>query len=478
MTGKAVLINPPGPDERSWVREGRCQQWDIWNAPFAPYSLAMISTHLKKSGMNTLIIDSGAHGKNLEQVLSDCDGFNPALAFISVSSPTIKSDLGWFSRHLKKRLPAIKIAAIGIHVSRFPEEVLTGYMALDFVIVGEPELTSGELAVAVREGKSVDSIRGLAHRDGDGMVQVNTRRDFAEDIDSLGLPDWGDLDFSRYLMPIKQRPFSLIGFSRGCPFPCKFCAAHMYGGSRLRKRSVESLIEEIEFNVSLGVRDFLFWAEHATLDKDFLDDFLEAIIKRGLHRRISWVCNSRVDSSSREMFVKMRKAGCWQIAFGFEFGDDTILQLAKKGGQATTEQGRKTAILADEAGIVVDGHFIMGYPGETPDTLQKTIDYACSLPLTFAHFYAATPFPGSEFYDEAVQMGWLDPKLEGFNQEECCIDTELLESATVNSYKQKAYKAFYRRPRIIMRGLFIPSGPKEMLNLLKSGYRFYRGLNG
>jgi radical SAM superfamily enzyme YgiQ (UPF0313 family) len=478
MTGKAVLINPPVPDSKVWVREGRCQQWDFWGAPFPSYSLAMISTQLKKSGMETLIIDSGSQGKLLDEVLSDCDVFNSAIAFIAVSSPTIKSDLGWFSLHLKKRLPSIKIVAIGIHVSRFPAEVLTRYPALDYVIVGEPELTSGELAVAVREAKEHGSIRGLAWKDGEGKVHVNPRREFVEDLDSLGFPDWGDTDFSMYQMPVKERPFSLIGFSRGCPFQCTFCASHIYGGKLLRKRSVESLIEEIDFNISLGVTDFLFWTELMTLDIDFLDDFLEALIKKGLHKQISWVCNSRVDSSSRELFVKMKKAGCWQIVFGFEFGDDKILQLAKKGGRATTELGRKTAALADEAGIIVDGHFIMGYPGETPDTLQKTIDYACSLPLTFAHFYAATPFPGSVFYDEAVQNGWLDLELEGVNQNECVVNTEFLDAGTVNRYIRKAYRTFYLRPVIVKRGLFIPSGPKEFLNLLKIGYRFYRGLKG
>ncbi len=479
MEGKAVLINPPARDGKVWVREGRCQQWDIWGAPFPPYSLAMISTQLKRLGMETLIIDSGTQGKNLDAVLSDCDGFKPELAFLSVASPTVKSDLGWFAPRLKEKVPTLKIAALGIHVSRFPAEVLSEYRALDYAIVGEPELTCKELAAACGRGDAEYSIRGLAWKDAPGKAHVNPGREVVEDLDSLGFPDWDAVDFSIYQMPVKQRPFSLIGFSRGCPFPCKFCAAHRYGGSRLRKRSIESLIEEIEFNLSLGVREFLFWTELMTLDIDFLDAFLEEVIKEGMHKRISWVCNSRVDSGNREMFLKMKKAGCWQIVFGFEFGDDAILKLARKGGRATTERGRETAGLAANAGIIVDGHFMMGYPGETRESLQKTIDYACSLPLTFAHFYAATPFPGSLFYDEAVQMGWLkESDLEGFNQDSSVINTDLLDSGTVNRYIEKAYKAFYFRPVTLRRGLAIPSGPREFLNLIKTGCQFYRGMKG
>ncbi len=479
MTVRAVLINPPVPDDQIWVREGRCQQWDIWGAPFPPYSLAMVSTQLKKNDIKTLIIDSGVQGKNLEAVLADCDEFKPDLAVVSVATPTVKSDLGWFALELKERIPSIKIAALGIHASKFPAELLAEYGALDFAIIGEPELTCGELGIAIREGQPVDTIRGLAWKAGEGNCKVNSRREFVGNLDSLGFPDWADLDFSIYRMPIKLRPFSMIGFSRGCPFSCKFCAAHMYGGSILRKRSVQSLLQEIELNLSLGVRDFLFWTELLTLDEDFLDVFLDSLIRKGLHTKINWVCNSRVDSGSREMFIKMKKAGCWQIAFGFEFGDDAILQLAQKGGRATIEQGRKTARLADEAGIVVDGHFIMGYPGETRKTLQKTIDYACSLPLTFAHFYAATPFPGSTLFDETIQAERLEnPDLEGANQGKATISTDMLDADTVDLFIKKAYRSFYFRPEVVRRGLRIPSGPGEFLNLLKTGFQFYRSMKG
>ena len=477
MNSRAVLINPPYPEGKVWVREGRCQQRDIWRAPFRPYSLAMISSQLIKSGFDTLLIDSGSHQKDIETVLSECGKFNPEIVFIAVASPTIQFDLGWFLPRLKKLLPTITAVAIGVHVSGFPVKVLEEYSALDCAVIGEPEITARELATAPAEGKSLELVSGLGWRDSEGNIRINAARGFTSDLDSLGLPDWKDLDVSRYRMPIKQRPFSLIGFSRGCPFLCKYCTARTYGGNFLRKRSVESLIEEIEYNISLGVSDFLFWTELMTLDENHLDKFLEELLARGFHKRISWVCNSRVDSGSLEMFRKMKRAGCWQIAFGFEFGDDDILKLSGKGGRATVEQGRRTAALANESGLVLDGHFILGYPGETEKTIQKTIDYACSLPLTFAHFYAATPFPGSALYDEAVQSGWLKETYPGtFHQDESCLCTDFLEAETVNKYIKAAYRTFYLRPKIVWRGLSIPSRPREYFNLLGLGFQFYRSV--
>jgi len=240
---------------------------------------------------------------------------------------------------------------------------------------------------------------------------------------------------------------------------------------------VESLVAEIDYNLSRGVSDFLFWTELMTLDEGHLDRFLEALLARGLEKRINWVCNSRVDSGNLELFRKMKRAGCWQIAFGFEFGDDQILELVKKGGRATTAQGRRTAEMAGKAGLVLDGHFILGYPGETTGTMQKTIDYACSLPLTFAHFYAATPFPGSTLYEEALKSGWLEAlEPEKVNQDKCCLHTENLDAETVNSFIHKAYRSFYLRPQTAWRGLMIPSSPREFLNLATFGWKFYSAL--
>lgn len=473
---KVILINPPVPDDKIWVREGRCQQWDIWGAPFPPLSLALISTQLKNIGFHTLIIDSGPEKKNIDKVLNDCTHYNPDFAILATASPTLQTDLDWFLRYLKEILPNTQVAAIGIHVSAFPEVVLKQFQLLDYIIIGEPEITSAKLALSVCNGaNSIESVKGIAYRNDNGHSHVNKAREFVGNIDSLGFPDWEKVDFRNYLLPIKGRPFSLISFSRGCPYKCKFCATHQYNGEKLRKRSIDSLIREIKYNLNFGVRDFLFWTELMTLDKDHLSGFLNAIFREKLDSRIEWVCNSRVDSSDKEIFSKMKKAGCWQIAFGFEFGDNKILQLAQKGGNCTVEQGRIAAKMAHESGIFVDGHFMMGYPGETEDTLQATIDFACSLPLTFAHFYAVVPFPGAKLYTEALEEKWLASKRYDYlNQDFACMKTDTLDPETINRYIEKAYRKFYYNSKVILRCLRLPKTPQEYINFIKLGLRFYK----
>lgn len=470
---KVLLINPPAADMAVWVREGRCQQWDIWGAPFAPFSLAMISTNLVKAGHTTKIIDAGPEKKSKDAVLAEAQAFSPDVIILATASPTIESDLGWFAPQLKKILPESSVAAVGIHVTALPERTLTRYPDVEYIIMGEPELGAANLVDALAHGKTPQGLDNIACRDPHGGIAIGKRQDFCEDIDTLGFPDWKKINFSNYPLPIINQPFSLISFSRGCPYGCKFCAAHTYNGKKLRKRSIPSLIEEIEFNLSLNVRNFLFWTELMTLDDEYLNNFLDELIQSGLSKKIRWVCNSRVDSVHPQTLKKMRKAGCWQMAFGLEFGSDEILRLAGKGGNATVAQGRRAVEAANDAGIVVDGHFIMGYPGETEKDLQATIDFACSLPLTFAHFYAAVPFPGSELYTTAINNGWCSPDAwESYTQDSSSMLTASLTPTVINTYISKAYRKFYLRPQIVRRVLKIPATFSEYINVFKIGRQF------
>lgn len=472
MPARILLVNPPVPEKARWVREGRCQQRDIWGAPYPPLSLARVSAQLARAGFETRIIDAGPEGKDLGAVLNEGRSFAPGIVFLTAATPTLRSDLGWFAPALKKRLPAAKIAAMGVHVTALPEQVLSRYGALDFAVLGEPEAVALDLASALSSGGSVDPVRGIACRDERGLPRVHAPARPIEDIDSLGFPDWGKVDRAKYLMPIVGRPFTVIEFSRGCPYACGFCMAHAYGGRRIRRRSVDSMLEEIRFNLSLGVEDFLFWSELMTEDGAFLDRFLDTIIGEGLPARIRWVCNSRVDGLTAELAGRMRRAGCWQIAFGFEFGDERILRLARKGGSATLERGRRAAEAAHDAGIAASGHFVMGYPGESIETLRATAEYARSLPLTFAHFYAAAPFPGSPLFLEALEKGWLDPAdVESISQDKASLRLDGLEPAAVDREIRRAYRSFYLDPRVLRRICRLPASPREFAGLAALGLR-------
>lgn len=470
---KVLLINPPTPKKEVWVREGRCQQFDIWGAPFPPLSLAYIAGQIKGIA-RTLIVDCGPSGLDLEKTLEKIKNFNPDLLILSTATPTIGTDLDWFAEEVKSLLPKIKIAVIGIHVTALPEETLKKFSAANFIIRGEPELTAKELVEFLRQDRSdFEKIAGLAFRHGTEII-VNQPREFLENLDQLNFPDWPGVDFKNYKLPILNKPFNLITFARGCPFSCKFCNAHTYYGKIVRKRSPEKIIEEIKYNIeNYNIRDFLFWTEFITMDSVYLREFILLLKKENLHKKIRWVSNSRVDVDDLSLFQEMKEAGCWQMAFGLEFGSNQILQLAQKGPRVNVEQSERVIRAASGAGIVTDGHFIMGYPGETEKTLRQTINFAISLPLTFAHFYAATPFPGSELYKEALEKKWFGKDdWTKVSQDIPSLKTAQLDPLVVKSYIAKAYKKFYLRPAAVWRIVKIAKNPQEFFSVAKIGLKF------
>lgn len=474
MRARVVLINPPVPDNKNWVREGRCQQIDIWGAPFPPLSLALISGNLVRQGIVTAIFDCGPESLNREAAFEKIKSFSPQIAVISTSTPTIDSDLNWFTSGLKSLLPELKVILIGIHAGTLSGEILEKYPFIDYIVSGEPEWTILRLVNCILDHSDMRDIKGLTYRSDTGIT-INPEIDFEQNIDTVGLPDWGKVNMDVYRLPIVDRPFSLINYSRGCPYQCNFCVSYKYYGRKFRKRSIPSLIEEIHYNLSIGIRDFLFWSEQMTFDKEHLHHFLDEIITTGLNQKIRWVCNSRVDGIDRILIKKMKEAGCWQIAFGFESGNQDILKSMNKGNHQTIAQSVEAAELAASCGIVVDGHFIIGYPGETIETVRETIRIACNMPLAFAHFYSATPFPGSALFSEELTTK-NDFYWEKINQNNALLDTGDLCSTEINKMIKKAYMRFYLRISVWKRIISIPENIREYLNVLKLGFRFLRSL--
>lgn len=466
-----LFINPPTQKNETWVREGRCQQYDIWGAPFVPLSLASIAGQIKDNH-KTLILDCAPKKLSLQKSLEEIKSFSPDLLFLSVATPTIENDLGWFAAEVKNKFPKIKIIAIGIHVSVLAKETLTKFKALDFIVMNEPEITAKELVNYLETKKSLHELAGLAFRKGDEVI-VNNVRPFLEDLDSLEFPYWQGVDFNDYIMPIVGRSFVLVSVMRGCPFNCKFCTSHIYNGKKIRRRDPKRLVEEIKNYTKIGIFDFLFWAEFLTMDFAYLNKIMDEFEKENLTGKIRWVTNSRVDFVDLELFRRMRKSGCWQIVYGIEFGSDEILKLVGKGGRTSVKQNRIAVETAHKAGLIVDGHFIMGYPGETQENLAQTLNLALDIPLTFAHFYAASPFPGSELYTEAVENNWMiKDDFNKVSQDEYILNTGKLDPETVYSGISHAYRKFYLRPIIVWRILRIAETPGEFLNIVRIGVRF------
>lgn len=449
MTVRAQMINPPAAAGVKMVREGRCmQRAGAWTAVWSPISLATIAAVLSAEGIECRVDDCIIESLGAEALLARARAFKPDLFVINTATPSIEPDLA-LATTIKAEFPSALILAIGIHVTALPRESLALAPGLDAVVKGEPELTVRDAALAHRDRKPLTGIPGLHLRGKHGKGNA-PEREFA-DLDALPLPAWELVKTDLYRLPFSGRPFLLVGTSRGCPYNCRFCADAAYYGRALRVKSPERIVAELRHaRDRFGIVDFLFWSESFTLRRDWTREVLQEIIRAGLEVRI--VCNSRADQVDPELLELMRQAGVWMIGYGLESGSQRILDLMNK--QVTVEQNLQAVLWTRDAGIQVTAHMVLGYPGETAETIRETIDFACSLPIDYVQFYCSVPFPGSRLFQLCLdQELFIDQPWELFEQNSSVINTPDLAAAEVMAWRSRAFRRFYLRPRRVWRVL-------------------------
>ncbi|MEM2911820.1 MAG: radical SAM protein [Candidatus Bathyarchaeia archaeon] len=360
---------------------------------FPPLGLGYIVSYLRQHGISASLIDC--------TFLSQKE----ALKRVKDSKPKI---LGIYSMFSMKQ-PAMLMARLlrdscemlvagGPLPTLCPEDFLQDF---DVVIVGEGEKTILELVRAVEKGIPLSTVKGIVYKtykkSSGGKVVYTPPREFIEDLDSLPFPARDQFDNESYKNHYSKKfgyTITSIITSRGCPFNCDFCSRAIFG-HKFRTRSAINIVNEMEEVKALGYERIWFADDCFTLNKKRLMDICAEIIQRGL--RMDWECLSRVDTIDREAALKMKEAGCVRVFFGIESGNDAVLALMNK--TATVSQAKKAVFVAKAAGIQVGAFFIVGYPGETDQTILDTLKFASSLPLDYLSFTLPYPIPRTGLYE-------------------------------------------------------------------------------
>ncbi len=424
-----VLVNPPTPDGGLWIRtQHRVGRRTRENMVWPQVSLAQMAALLHPT-YKVKVIDANAERMGWEAFAAEIEAYQPRYYLTQVTAPTLENDM--YGCFLAKARGAMTIA-FGTHVTPIPKETMRPYPALDFVLVGEPDLTVRDLLdhlenrvgerspeinklfekhdpmyeLALGEDGSVDlgKIKGLAWRRGDEIV-LNFPRPFVRDLNDMPMPMHELLPLMEYRMPLIKGPFTFIVTGRGCPAGCTYCIKHVSYQYSTRLRSPELLVEEMWQLKKQGINNIHMYADLFTVNRDQVVGLCNLMIEEKLN--IRWTCNSRVDYVDEEMLMLMGKAGCWLISWGIESGNEQILKHARKG--AYPDKAERALRWAKKAGIKNWGYFIIGLPGETEETIRQTIDFSKRLPLDIALFHVAAPYPGTPFFFEVVENGWFRP---------------------------------------------------------------------
>ncbi|MFZ3062577.1 MAG: radical SAM protein [Actinomycetota bacterium] len=297
----------------------------------------------------------------------------------------------------------------GPYPSAAPEIFLPRF---DLVAMGEGEKSLSELVQAISQGRDPMEVPGFACRNGE-MVRHSPRRKRIDKLDEISPPArplFENTAYQHYWQKNYGYTTTSIITTRGCPFKCGFCSKPIFG-DEYKERSASNVVDEMEDIVSLGYDRIWVADDCFTLNKKRVVQICNEILARGLEAK--WECLSRVDGVERELLDHMRDAGCTRIFFGLESGNDQMLKLMKKN--STVAAGQKAVNLTSEAGIRAGGFFILGYPGETNQTVLETVKFSSALPLNYLSYTVPYPIPGTDLFELLKdrinkEVHWVSPR--------------------------------------------------------------------
>jgi anaerobic magnesium-protoporphyrin IX monomethyl ester cyclase len=391
-----MLIQTPYSEDYGPMRKA--------SGTYFPVGLGSISSYVKRRGYDVSFIDPNVQAGGIDRIKDVVCRERPVLAGISFMTPQFRSAKK-ICDAIKTCSPETRIALGGAHPSALPRETLEQIESADLVIYGEGEETSLELLenLGLEKGGFAD-IDGIAWRNG-GEITVNRQRQPITDLDDLPYTDRDLIDQSLYHAQsfLSYSPNSMtIYTSRGCPGRCVFCASGHRLRSRVRLRSIANVMGEIDQMRKRYRIDYLLIKDDVfTLHRARVEEFCDAVRKE--HPGMKWHCMARVNSVDHGLLAKMKASGLNDVFLGIESGNNDILKRAHKG--ITVENARKTVNACADLGIHTYGAFIIGLPGETRETVEQTIGFACSLPLTMAGFSILIPYPGTQVYEDCYDQG-------------------------------------------------------------------------
>jgi radical SAM superfamily enzyme YgiQ (UPF0313 family) len=400
---RVLLVNPPLVGGIAFTRQGRCQEREeVLGTTKPPYTLVLAAALLRAREVPFRLADLTAEQRSTEALVAELSqaGFTPDLVIFPTTTPTLHADAAEMAK-LKRAFGAV-LVAFGPHASAAPAESMARAPIVDAMIVGEPE--DAIIALALQPSFDPASVPSLTWRRGDAIVPHVVHGSFSGFLE-MPYPAWDLLDLRRYRLPMVGSPYVIVETSRGCPYSCDFCVAPIHQGHKFRERSAKALVDEIErSHRELGVEFYYLWGDTVTLNAKSFSAFCEELIARKLD--IRWFGNARADNLTDPAFVhRLRKSGCWMLAMGIESASTDIRKDMVK---RLEEQKIRTAFAnLREAGIKSFGFFIFGYPGDTPESMDATADYAIELGVDFANFYPAVPYPGTELYEKSRKEGLL-----------------------------------------------------------------------
>ncbi|HZR84722.1 MAG TPA: radical SAM protein [Candidatus Binatia bacterium] len=423
--------------------------------------ILILAAMARDRGYDVHVVDAKRAGTTNEDAADRIVALRPDVLGISCTTISITNGAR-IAQRVKDALPGCTTVVGGAHVSAIPERTLAAFDAFDFGVVGEGEDSLFDLMTRLEEGRCVRTVAGLVYRDdrgaaaltgpgpADGPIRANPRAAYIEDLDRLPLPAWDLVPnfpyaFSPSMFNYRRTPVGTVITQRGCPFSCTFCDRST-SGKKGRWHSVEYVVEMIRQMTDAGVKHILFYDDLFTVNKARVRQLCEAILDHDMD--LSWSCNSHPNLLDPATMALMKRAGCWQIAYGIESGSQRVLNHVKH--EVKIPRLLDTLRMTRAAGLKIKGLMMCAHPTETVESLQETNAFLRTAPIDLMQLTKFTPYPGTPSYPTIHEHGDFEEDWERMNAMNFVFIPKGLDEATLEHWFDRMYRTFYSRPDVLL----------------------------
>lgn len=454
---KVLFVNPPQT----------ASKYKFMGVIAPPLGIAYMAGVLQENHIDVEILDASAEDMDFKDVEKELLKRKPDLVALTALTPTIGRALET-AQVVKETLPDSIVVMGGYHPTFNFIETLEDEN-VDIVIRGEGEYIMLNLVQALENQSSLHDVKGIVFEDKNSKeIVVNPEAPLIQNLDELPFPALNLLPMKKYRLLDMDTHMTTMITTRGCPMQCSFCSSAAMHGKKIRERSVENIVDEIEYlKTNYDIDTIAFMDDTFTLKKRKVMAICDEILKRNIE--IMWGCTSRVDTLDEKLLKKMKESGCITIFIGVESADQQQLDnMCKNTTIAKIENAFK---IAHKLKIRTIASVALGMPGDTKEIMNKTVKFVHKLKPNYAIYSLATPYPGTRFYKEAFEKNLI--KIKDWSK--YTLITPILETidCSLNDMRKiqaKAFMKFYLRPHYIIRQ-FLQDGPyllKTIFGVIKT----------
>lgn len=470
---KILLMYPPGKAYQRSEDRAQCNLDESAVATIhACNDMGYAATILKKRGYSVLLKDYQTEKLSFDDVQTDVISYSPDVIVISTTNATVIDDIDFINQI--NTFHSCEFILKGAIFFNIPSKILKtlDLSNIGYLIGGEIDTVIGDLVDGIFNDKiNMNLIPGIIYKK-DGNFIKNDFSKWCCNLDEIPFPARDLMKNDLYTRPDTGEPMATIQVSRGCPSQCTYCLTPIISGRNLRKRSVENVFKEIEeCYYKYNIRNFFLKADTFTIDAVWATQLCNLIISSELHKQIEFTVNSRAKPLELELLKKLKEAGCFMIAVGFESGNNNTLNKIKKG--TTREDNLRAAKLIKDSGLPLFGFFMIGFPWESEKEIIETLEFMFDIDPDFIEVHIAMPYYGTELYTQCQHHGTIASTAFGKDYfSPNTTGTQTVSMDTIKKLRNKYLLKFYLRPEYIGRKLFTClDNPTIVKNYIKHGFK-------